>query len=65
MLGTAIEAFNRLADLPDVEKRLSNDLAIIRVYLSDQAIREGNAANGLEYLNKEADVLEKMKAQGL
>lgn len=65
MLNNAIEAFNRLSNLPDKANILSDDLAIIREYLSDQSIRASNTTNGLEYLNREMDVVNRLKAEGL
>jgi len=65
MLNDAIDAFNRICDQPDKAKRLTDDLEIIREYLSDQCIRVINEANGMGHLNREMDVVNRLKEKGL
>lgn len=62
-LNKAIEAYNRLAENQTPEAL--DDLKVIRAYLLDQCIRGSNTAAGLDYLNREADVVERLRTQGI
>ena len=61
MLDQAIEAFNNIAQREIGE--IDGDLNTIRAYLSDQLIRSTNTINGCEHLNREMDVVARVKAK--
>ena len=60
MLAKAINAFNTIAQLEIDE--IHEDLRVIREYLSDQSIRHSNEMNGCAHLNREMDVVARLKA---
>ena len=59
MLNKAINAFNNIVDLELAG--VESELEAIRTYLSDQSIRLTNTRNGYEYLNREMDIVARLK----
>ena len=59
MLIKAIYAFNRIVEL-DI-KATNDDLLVIKKYFQDQIYRANNEDIGLSYLNREADVVERLQ----
>ncbi len=62
-LNEAEDAYNRLVDHQTPE--MHDDLKIIRGYLMNQQKRTKTEAEGLGYLNREADVVEGLRKMGL
>lgn len=59
----ALDAYNRLTE--HQTKEMYDDLWIIRTYLMDQQKRAKNEAEGFGYLNREADIVERLRKAGL
>ena len=61
MLNEVIEAFNNISQC-EIEG-IEYDLETIRAYLLDQSTRYNNRLNGLDYLNREMDVIMELQAK--
>ena len=61
MLNKAVEAFNNIAQCEI--KGIEYNLETIRAYLLDQSTRYNNRLNGLDYLNREMDVIMELQAK--
>ena len=59
MLNKAINAFNNIVDLELAG--VESELEALRAYLSGQSIRHTNTRNGREYLNREMDIVARLK----
>lgn len=65
LLDRAIDAHNRIKQLPEAKGIVIRELDDITLYLQDQHARDMNTQNGLEYLNRELDVIADLKERGL